>query len=243
MVRVSTGIRDIDDFIAARGETPPEATNVDDIDPDTRVATVSRKTRNLERLAELPALRRLVARATNDKTLRLIGGATAVEDLELCGGTMGDLSPLSGLQKLRLLAISVASRLRSLEGIEAITPLQYLSAWHCAGLTSVAPLAGLRGLRYVFLDGTMYKPMRLDSLAAFAGLHDLEVLKLHNVRVRDRDLQPLHSLRKLTQLDLPDHFPVAQFAALAAAVPAANGRWRSRFEARSADGARSTVDG
>jgi hypothetical protein len=57
---------------------------------------------------------------------------------------------------------------------------------------------------------------------------------LHNVRVRDRDLQPLHRLRKLARLDLPDYFPAGQFAALAAAVPAAKGRWRSRFEARSA---------
>jgi hypothetical protein len=32
MVRISIGIRDIDDFIAARGETPPDATNVDDVE-------------------------------------------------------------------------------------------------------------------------------------------------------------------------------------------------------------------
>jgi hypothetical protein len=234
MVRIGTGIRDIDDFIAARGDTPPEATDIHDVEPDARAVTISRKTRNLERLAELPGLRRLAARAPGDETLRLIGSAIGVEDLSLSGGTMADLVPLSGLQKLRYLTISVASRLRSLDGIERLTTLEYFSAWHCAGLTSVAPLAGLRGLRYVFLDGNMYKPMRLESLAAFAGLGDLEVLKLHNVRVRDRDLQPLHGLRKLTQLDLPDHFRVAQFTALAAAVPAANGRWRSRVEARSA---------
>jgi hypothetical protein len=233
MVRISTGIRDIDDFIAARGETPPDATNVDDVEHDARAVTVSRKTRRLERLAERPTLRRLVARAPTDETLCLIGCAAGVEDLELCGGTMGDLRPLSGLQKLRYLSISVASRLRALDGIEGLTSLQYLSAWHCAALTSIAPLAGLRRLRYLFLDGNMYKPMRLESLAAFAGLRDLEVLKLHNVRVRDRDLQPLHGLRKLTQLELPGYFPASEFAALAAAVPAANGRWRSRVEARS----------
>jgi hypothetical protein len=232
MVRISTGIRHIDDFLAVRGQTPPDTTNVDDVEPDARAVTVSRKTGNLERLAELPALQRLVARAPNQETLRLIGGASSMEDLELCGGTMADLNPLSGLQRLRYLAISVASRLRSLDGIEGLNSLQFFSAWHCAALTSVAPLAGLRGLRYVFLDGNMYKPMRLESLAAFAGLGDLEVLKLHNVRVRDRDLQPLHGLRKLTQLELPGYFPASEFAALAAAVPAANGRWRSRVEAR-----------
>jgi hypothetical protein len=234
MVRIGTGIRDIDDFIAARGDIPPEATDVRDVEPDARALTVSRMTRNLERLAELPALRRLAARAPRGETLRLIGGAVGVEDLALFGGTMADLVPLSRLQKLRYLTISVASRLWSLDGIEGLATLEYFSAWHCAALTSVAPLAGLRGLRYVFLDGNMYKPMRLDSLAAFAGLGDLEVLTLHNIRVRDRDLRPLHGLHKLRRLDLPDHFPVAQFAALAAALPAANGRWRSRFRSRSA---------
>jgi hypothetical protein len=120
----------------------------------------------------------------------LIGGAISVEDLELCGGTMTDLSPLSGLQQLRSLAISVASRLRSLDGVEGLASLEYFSAWHCA------------------------------------ALHDLEVLTLHNVRVRDRDLRPLHGLPKLTRLELPAHFPAAEFDALAAALPAVVGRWR-----------------
>jgi hypothetical protein len=118
MVRIGTGIRDIDDFIAARGDIPPEATDVRDVEPDARALTVSRMTRNLERLAELPALRRLAARAPRDETLRLIGGAVGVEDLALFGGTVADLVPLSGLQKLRYPAISVASCLWSLDGIE-----------------------------------------------------------------------------------------------------------------------------
>jgi len=85
MVRIGTGIRDIDDFIAARGDTPPEATDVRDVEPDARALTVSSMTRNLERLAELRALRRLAARAPRDETLRSIGGAVGVEDLALFG--------------------------------------------------------------------------------------------------------------------------------------------------------------
>jgi Leucine-rich repeat (LRR) protein len=233
MVVISTGIRDLDDLIAARGKTPPDATNVDDVGLSELGVTITRKTRNLERLAERPALRYLVARGPNDRMLSCIGTATGVEDLSLNGGTMTDLNPARGLLKLWRLSISVASRLRSLEGIEGLTSLQYLSLWACAALTSIAPLAGLRGLRLVFLDGNMYKPMRIDSLAPLAELRELEVVKLQNVRVRDCDLRPLHALKKLTRLELPDFFPRGEFDALAAALPAVQGRWKSRLESPS----------
>ena len=230
MVVISTGIRDLDDLIATRGKTPPDATNVDDVGLSEQGVTISRKTRNLERLAERPALRYLVARGPNDGMLFSIGTATSVEDLSLSGGTMTDLNPLSSLLKLSRLSISVASRLRSLDGIEGLTSLQYLSMWRCAALTSIAPLAGLRRLRLVFLDGNMYAPMRIDSLTPLAELHDLEVIKLQNVRVRDRDLRPLHALKKLRRLELPDFFPRREFDALAAALPTVQGRWKSRLE-------------
>ena len=234
MTRISTGIQDFDDLIALRGTNSPDALAIDDIDRRARDATISRKTRNLDQLGERPALRHLVVRTPSVETLSWVGGAQGVEDLELCGGTMSDLNPLRTLRNLRALSISVASRLRSLDGVEGLTSLEYFSTWYCAALTNLAPLAGLRGLRYVFLDGNMYKAMRIDSLVPLAGLRELEVLKLHNVRVRDRDLQPLHGLRKLRQLDLPAYFPSTEFAALAVALPAANGGWRSRVEASSA---------
>ena len=228
MARITTGIEAFDKYLATRGGTPSDATNASDIDRNVRAVTISRTTRHLERLAGLPALRRLVMRAPTDASLASIGGATGVEDLELYGGTMTSLTALGGLRKLRYLTISVASRLRTLEGLDGLTALQYLSVWHCAALTSIAPLQGLRRLRYVFLDGNMYKPMRLESLAPLAELGDLEVLKLHNVRVRDGDLTPLHGLHRLRLLDLPDHFAAPEVSALRAALPAAQGRWRSR---------------
>lgn len=203
MVRVTTGIAEFDAYFAVRGGPPPAVTNAHEVDRGARALTVSRKTRRLERLAELSGLRRLVVRAPNDAMLAAIGGATRVEDLELCGGTMTTLSPLAGLRKLRYLTISVASRMRTLDGLDHLIGLRYLSIWHCAAITSIAALAGLRRLRYVYLDGNMYKPMRLDSLAALATLRNLEVLVLHNVSVRDGDWSPVHDLRKLTRAELP----------------------------------------
>ena len=204
MVRISTGIAEFDEYIAAAGGAPSDSADVDDIDRGAQALTVSRKTRHLERLADLPALRRLVVRAPTDDTLKSIGEATGVEHLELCGGTMTGLSALAGLLNLRYVTISVASRMRTLDGLHHAARLQYLSIWHCAALTSIQPLAELRRLRYLVLDGNMYKPMRLESLAPLAELRDLEVLKLHNVRVRDEDVSALRGLRKLTRLELPD---------------------------------------
>jgi hypothetical protein len=223
---IATGIREFDQEIRARGKSPAVATDIAAVADDATVVTISRKTRGLRLLAKRPLIKHVIAKAIDDPTLDLLSAAGSVETLSLNGSTMTSLRPLAALRKLRWLEISVASRLQSIEGLERLTRLEYFSVWHCVRLDNIAPLAGLKKLKLVFLAGAMYTPMRLASLGPLAGLTNLRVLKLANVRVRDRDLTPLHGLAALEALALPKFFSSDAFQALAAALPLAKGRWR-----------------
>jgi len=92
---------------------------------------------------------------------------------------------------------------------------------------SLEPLRALDQLRFLWLSGTMWTAMRVDSLAPLGPLSRLERLILSNVRVRDRRLAPLLGLSRLTEIRLPKFFPAEEVAALRRAFPSAKGPWET----------------
>jgi hypothetical protein len=211
---------------------PFTASSIEEIPHDAVAADVTRKTRGLPHLEERPNLRRLVARNLGDAEVRFVGQSRSLERVDLLGTTIANLRDLSSLGHLRILKISVNSRLISLEGIEALSDLRLLSAWHVPKLRSIDAVAGLRELRVLFLAGSTYAAVQIPSLDPISRLQQLTSLTLSNVRVRDRRLIPLAQLTQLRKLDLPLRFPPEEFEMLEEALPQAKGRWRSLWRSR-----------
>jgi len=226
-MRIRTGILEIDRLEDESGApSPPLVKSIDDVPTDAEAVQISAKTRGLADLAARPRLRRVVARAFGDAELEHVGRIATLERLELAGPTSRDLRALRGLSQLRILNVSVAARLESLDGIEKLTQLQVVGIWRTPKLRSIDALAALHELRIVFLAGGMYRPMRIPSLQPLSGLDRLVKLSLSSVRVTGHSLRPLLTLNALRRLDLPLHFPLEEFAMLEQALPDATGQWR-----------------
>ena len=226
-MRVLSGIPEIDkleDEIALRG--PALVGSVDQLPPNIEAIQISAKTRGLDKLSDLSALRRVVARGIGDAELEHIGRITALEQLELAGPTSRDLGALQNLSGLRILSISNGSRLESFAGIENLRRLQLLSSSNTPKLASIDAIGSLANLRILFLAGGMYKPIRIPSLRPLSSLDRLLKLVLSNVRVDDCSLGPLAGLKSLRRLSLPLYFAAEEFMMLERNLPDALGDWR-----------------
>ena len=229
MVRVkviSSGDQELDLRRASARLSPPVTRDLADVPVDASVIRIDRHTRNFNRLAELHALRRIVAGAIDQRILEALGGAASIEELSVTGSAIESFAPLRQLTRLVWMHVSVATRLRSLSGIERHPNLTFLEIRECATVSDLEPLQNLQHLRLLTLDGRMYKPMRLDSLEPLGRLNSLRILRLSAVRVRDRDLSPLFGLSGLQWLELPRHFSPEQFAELSRHLPDTKGAWR-----------------
>lgn len=225
-VIISSGDRELDLRREGARVSVPVTRDLTDVSLDTSVIRIDRHTRNLNRLAELPALRRIVAGGIDQRILESLAGAASIEELSVTGSAIETFAPLRQLTRLVWMHVSVATRLRSLSGIERHPNLTFLEVRECASLRDLEPAQDLQQLRLLTLDGRMYKPMRLDSLEPLGRLSSLRVLRLSAVRIRDRDLSPLFGLTGLQWLELPRHFSPEQFAELSWRLPHAKGAWR-----------------
>jgi len=121
------------------------------------------------------------------------GDYEEVETLDLSGTQVDDLTPLSGLARLRLLGLAGTP-------VSGLTPLSGLTALARLGLagtpvTDLKPLSGLAGLRELYLSAT-----RVSDLTPLSRLTALEGLGLARTPVTD--LTPLSGLSGLEWLGL-----------------------------------------
>lgn len=206
------------------------ADSLEEMPTDVRVLQVTRKTKRLERLPELRALRVLAAHDIDDVHFRLICAAKQVTHLTVNAFRLRSLEPLSGLPNLEALELTDNTKITSLSGLESMARLQFLALGNCPITVSLEPVASCSDLRYLWLSSRYAKPMRVESLDPLSKLQRLERIKLTNVRVQDKRLDALCSLRHLVEIKLPDFFPREQFVALAAAHPSADSNLRKWAE-------------
>ena len=165
-MRIRTGILEIDRLEDESGApSPPLVKSIDDVPTDAEAVQISAKTRGLADLAARPRLRRVVARAFGDAELEHVGRIATLERLELAGPTCRDLRALRGLSQLRILNVSVAARLESLDGIEKLTQLQVVGIWRTPKLRSIDALAALHRIAHRF-SCRRDVPSNADSVAS-----------------------------------------------------------------------------
>ncbi len=114
----------------------------------------------------------------------------ALEDLALVSSQVCDLRGLSGLSKLRRLALHDLRKLESLEGIESLTHLEELDIGTCRRLADIAPVAALHGLRFLNVDNCG----DVASLEPIRGLRNLRHLFWGTTNILDGDLSVLDEL-------------------------------------------------
>ena len=115
-----------------------------------------------------------------------LAGMERLEDLDLSGSGIADLSPLTKSTNLRRLWLS------SNRDISDVTPLRRLTALRelrlkSTNVSDISPLSRLTELRMLLISGTP-----LDDISAVAGMKNLWSINLSRTQVRD--LEPLRGL-------------------------------------------------
>ena len=75
------------------------------------------------------------------------------------------------------------------------------------------------------LEGGFSKPLGVDTLEPLSGLFELQELRLASIRVSDRSLRPLESLRNVRSVFIAGTFPREELRRLAMALPDAHGEY------------------
>jgi len=132
---------------------------------------------------------------TNLDPLRRLTGLVRLEIENAVSNTaVMDLSPLSGLNRLRSLTVS-RGRMETIESLRALTGLTHLSFTHSETLTDFSPIAGMTKLATMTLMTT-----QVSDLSFLKELRSLESVDLSYTRVTD--LKPLKKLKRLRELRL-----------------------------------------
>jgi len=211
------------EVIAQLHRYPAAATSLEDVPADVAAVHVTTETRALERLSELPRLRYLYASQLRAADFAAICRAPQVTHLSANVAEVRSLEPVGALTNLVALMLHQNTKVPSLYGIEQLKKLQLLSLANFAVTVDLTPLSSCRDLRFIWLSGTTWTPMRVPSLAPLAPLSSLGWLTMSGVRVKDRSLKPLHSLKSLSEVRLTN-FPDSELFALAKALPDYDGR-------------------
>jgi hypothetical protein len=196
-----------------------------DVPRDARFVRIEGQARDLARLAELPHLETLVLWRANAKAMGIVSRLSGLRTLDLHESRIATLDGLEALPELKVFVFAGASSLRETSSLERIASLR--AVWmDVSGLRSLDWASRLTQLRSLFVTGGL---TTMPTLAPLAGLEGLRHLVVGHLRVKDRSLRPLHGLQGLRTLEVPDRFPLEEMAALAAALPNTEGIPRQAF--------------
>jgi len=183
-------------------------------------------------LARFTRLTRLAACPTRKGQLAAIGAATGIEQLELRHLGKDGLAELPALPRLKALKLDVFKG-ENLAGIERQASLRQLAVWHAPRLADLGPLATLAALEWLAISTPpswdARRRLKLDSLAPLGELTGLKMLALVGIEPLNGGFGPLFGLQGLERLELVNGLAPssAERAALATALPSAQGTWRS----------------
>jgi hypothetical protein len=204
----------------------PEAIpRVSDAPENAQLIRLTAGAKNINRLRELPRLKRLWCFHIRQDALERICDCEELEYLYIDTLNSTDLRPLQRLSKLQILSINANTKIDSLEHLRALRQLHGLALIHFREVRSLDPIADLTELHGLVIAGSMWTRMRVDTLKPLGALTRLRYLDLGNLKAADEDLKPLRSLTSLEELNIPNFYPTEEFARLAGYLPNTRCHW------------------
>ena len=142
-------------------------------------------------------------------------------------GLKESLAPLTMLASLRELDLTDPS---TLDGLDELTQLESLTLYAFPRIASLEPIGALTNLTRLLLStppgyDASRKCYEVESLEPLARLSNLEALTMRGIAPKSGRLDPIRRLTNLRRVDISHvyMFGLADYAQLAAALPAATG--------------------
>lgn len=106
---------------------------------------------------------------------------------------------VTNLTNLTFLHIGSSPQLASIEPLRLLRNLLWLELENIKRVSDLTVIGDLQQLQGLAIQGSMWTPQVVDSLAPLARLRALRYLALPNLKTRDKTLSPLFSLTSLEQ--------------------------------------------
>lgn len=204
---------------------PPWVTSLQDIKEDLTELRLRREGKWQTGLRNFRQLKRLWCYGVNQEFLDEIADLENLDTLCIEKLTAQDLSPLWKLARLRILVVRGSTSIENLNWVGGLQSLRGLSFESCKKLTDIGPLAQLPDLAAVGIEGGMWTPMRVETLAPLSKISSLEYLFMTNLRVNDGSLKPLHNLSRLKVMLCANFFSKEEFCEMAKARTEVRCNW------------------
>ncbi|MGB3316488.1 MAG: hypothetical protein WBB85_18980 [Albidovulum sp.] len=203
-------------------------TRLSDIPKETSTVLFYREKRSQKGISKLKGLKRLGARMVNQDFLDEIGELNELVELKLEIVTATDLSPLEGLTKLRALRLANISKISDFSLLPRLPALRYLYIENAKKLTSLDFLEHAQSLRRLGIEGGLYSPQKIPTLAPLGELRNLEELYLASVQLVDKNLSYLTGCENLTVLRCARFAHEDEFNKLSSLMPQLDCHWFNR---------------
>ncbi|MFN3815240.1 hypothetical protein [Brevundimonas sp.] len=189
--------------------------NASTVPPGAERAWLNRKKASHKGIRERLSLTHLIAGAADQSYLAEIGTLVNLERLELEHPvTAHDLSPLHALKKLKHLRLVSPRRITDFKPLLELSSLKTLFIENLGHMTEIDWLRGADHIEVLGIEGSIWKPHVIPSLAPLSGLKSLKAFFATSVRLKDQDLSALGSCPRLEYLSCARFAPRASFERL-----------------------------
>ncbi len=152
--------------------------------------------------ADLPLTHLEFTTRTPRRLFEALDAQTQLTSLKVKWGDYDDLSPLRGMEQLKVLRLGGASSIRSLSplsSLEEVSTLQIESLRHVHDLSPIASMTSVTDLE---LGGDWRSPRvaHVDSIRFLTEMPQVRRLVLHTLVVDDADYSPILTLPNLGAL-------------------------------------------
>jgi len=139
------------------------------------------------------------------------------------------LDALTSMPFLKYLHIGSSAQLESIDPLSQLRGLVVLELEWIKRIADLTPLGALSRLEGLAVEGDMYNTQVVDSLAPLASLSRLRYLFLSNLKSRDGTLRPLVGIESLEHLNTALWWPESDFEILKRNLPRLRyGTWFER---------------
>ena len=203
----------------------PVLDDLESVPSDATAVCAFGRSKGLALLRSLAGLQRLWLSGVVERVWSTVQSLSLLRELVIHDYRAASLAVMPEFPALEVLALSGSPKLRSLDGLQRYGQLRQLILFDCCNYGDLRPLRTLSRLDTLCLEGGFSKQLRVDSLEPLSGLVRLKRLRLASIRVGDRSLRPLASLRKLESVFIARTFPANELRHLADALPGARGEY------------------
>lgn len=203
-----------------------------EVPDDLSILTLTKDTKNWERLIDLRSLEELTLHECSKEQLLALERIGPLKKLRITHARPKSLDLLESQQTLEELILEYVS---GFDNLNAIGSLPQLTSLHLENLRRVrdfSPLSRSKTLKYLSIDGTFDWKQPIESLSFLSNLDSLEYLRLQGVRVFSDSpvFQGIDKLKNLKKVNIyMSAFPLKDFAYLEAVIPNVEGAVRAAY--------------